>query len=69
MGYTNVRDYEGGKQDWIEAGLAVEGESPQAAAPTQERTAPESAEEGAAQPSEAESAPTNASTNPQKDVV
>ncbi len=26
MGYTNVAEYEEGKQDWIEAGLAVEGE-------------------------------------------
>ena len=25
MGYTNVRAYEGGKQDWIEAGLPTEG--------------------------------------------
>jgi rhodanese-related sulfurtransferase len=25
MGYTNVRDYAGGKQDWIDAGLPVEG--------------------------------------------
>ncbi len=24
LGYTRVRDYEGGKQDWIEAGLPVE---------------------------------------------
>jgi hypothetical protein len=24
MGYTNVRDYAEGKQDWIEAGLPVE---------------------------------------------
>jgi hypothetical protein len=24
MGYVNVRDYEGGKQDWIDAGLPVE---------------------------------------------
>jgi rhodanese-related sulfurtransferase len=24
MGYTNVRDYEGGKKDWIDAGLPVE---------------------------------------------
>lgn len=24
MGYTDVRAYEGGKQDWIEAGLPVE---------------------------------------------
>jgi rhodanese-related sulfurtransferase len=23
MGYTNVRDYEGGKQDWIDAGLPI----------------------------------------------
>ncbi|MCU1307213.1 MAG: hypothetical protein JWN45_1908 [Acidobacteriaceae bacterium] len=23
MGYTNVRDYEGGKQDWIDAGYTV----------------------------------------------
>ncbi len=27
MGYENVRDYEGGKEDWIEAGLPIEGES------------------------------------------
>ncbi|MEO5936089.1 MAG: hypothetical protein ABIP81_02650 [Terriglobales bacterium] len=25
MGYTNIRDYEGGKTDWIEAGLPTEG--------------------------------------------
>jgi hypothetical protein len=25
MGYTNVRDYEGGKSDWMEAGLPTEG--------------------------------------------
>ena len=24
LGYTNVRDYEGGKQDWREAGLPLE---------------------------------------------
>jgi hypothetical protein len=24
LGYTNVRRYEAGKQDWIEAGLPVE---------------------------------------------
>jgi len=24
VGYENVSDYEGGKQDWIEAGLPVE---------------------------------------------
>jgi len=24
MGYENVSDYEGGKQDWIEAGLPTE---------------------------------------------
>jgi rhodanese-related sulfurtransferase len=24
MGYENASDYEGGKQDWIEAGLPVE---------------------------------------------
>ena len=24
MGYTNVKDYEGGKQDWVEAGLPTE---------------------------------------------
>jgi rhodanese-related sulfurtransferase len=24
MGYTNVRDYAGGKQDWMDAGLPVE---------------------------------------------
>jgi rhodanese-related sulfurtransferase len=27
MGYTNVREYAGGKRDWIAAGLPVEGES------------------------------------------
>jgi hypothetical protein len=26
MGYTNMRDYAEGKQDWIEAGLPVESE-------------------------------------------
>ena len=31
MGYTNVRDYSGGKQDWMVAGLPVErGEEAQA---------------------------------------
>jgi hypothetical protein len=25
MGYINVRDYAEGKQDWIEAGLPIEG--------------------------------------------
>jgi hypothetical protein len=25
MGYENVRDYEGGKEDWTEAGLPTEG--------------------------------------------
>jgi rhodanese-related sulfurtransferase len=24
LGYTNVREYEGGKQDWVEAGLPVD---------------------------------------------
>jgi rhodanese-related sulfurtransferase len=24
MGYTNVMDYAGGKQDWVDAGLPVE---------------------------------------------
>ena len=27
MGYENVRDYEGGKEDWEEAGLPTEGQS------------------------------------------
>jgi len=27
MGYENVRDYAGGKEDWKEAGLPTEGES------------------------------------------
>jgi hypothetical protein len=26
MGYTNIREYKEGKQDWLEAGLPVEGE-------------------------------------------
>jgi rhodanese-related sulfurtransferase len=26
MGYENVRDYEGGKKDWVDAGLPTEGE-------------------------------------------
>ena len=26
LGYTNVRDYAGGKQDWIDAGLPTESE-------------------------------------------
>jgi rhodanese-related sulfurtransferase len=25
LGYTNVREYEEGKQDWIDAGLPTEG--------------------------------------------
>ena len=25
MGYTHVRDYSGGKEDWIHAGLPTEG--------------------------------------------
>ncbi len=27
MGYKNVRDYVGGKKDWVEAGLPTEGKS------------------------------------------
>jgi hypothetical protein len=26
LGYTNVRDYAAGKQDWIDAGLPIEPE-------------------------------------------
>jgi 3-mercaptopyruvate sulfurtransferase SseA len=26
MGYENVRDYDEGKKDWIDAGLPIEGE-------------------------------------------
>jgi rhodanese-related sulfurtransferase len=29
MGYTNVADYQEGKQDWIAAGLPLEGENPE----------------------------------------
>jgi hypothetical protein len=25
MGYTNVKDYTGGKKDWIDAGLPTQG--------------------------------------------
>ncbi len=28
LGYTNVRDYEAGKADWVEAGLPLEHEAP-----------------------------------------
>jgi rhodanese-related sulfurtransferase len=28
LGYTNVRDYEAGKADWVEAGLPLEQEAP-----------------------------------------
>ena len=28
LGYTNVRDYEGGKQDWRDAGLPLEQGAP-----------------------------------------
>ena len=28
LGYTNVREYAEGKQDWIRAGLPAEGEHP-----------------------------------------
>ena len=27
MGYSNLYEYEGGKQDWVEAGLPTEGQS------------------------------------------
>ena len=27
MGYENAYDYEGGKQDWLEAGYPVEGDA------------------------------------------
>jgi hypothetical protein len=27
MGYENIRDYVEGKEDWVEAGLLIEGES------------------------------------------
>ena len=26
MGYTNVKEYAGGKQDWVQAGLPIESE-------------------------------------------
>jgi len=29
MGYTRVREYAGGKQDWMEAGLPVESGAPE----------------------------------------
>ncbi len=29
MGYTNIREYKEGKQDWVAAGLPVEGEGQQ----------------------------------------
>jgi len=28
MGYTNVRNYQEGKQDWFKAGLPLEGDAP-----------------------------------------
>ena len=28
QGYANVREYKGGKMEWLEAGLPLEGESP-----------------------------------------
>jgi hypothetical protein len=62
MGYTNVRDYEGGKQDWVAAGFPVE--EVQASAPGQSAPAA-----GGAPSSNDESASTNASTNPQEDVA
>jgi hypothetical protein len=33
MGYTKVRDYAGGKADWTDAGLPLEGASGQKTAP------------------------------------
>ena len=33
MGYTNVKHYPGGKQDWIDAGLPTEAEWEVAATP------------------------------------
>ena len=37
MGYTNVRDYEGGKQDWIAAGLPTVSEHKHAVNPDPQR--------------------------------
>lgn len=43
MGYTNVKDYPGGKSDWIDAGLPVESEGecdPEKACEDEMREAP-----------------------------
>jgi hypothetical protein len=34
MGYTNVKEYQGGKQDWIDWGLPVEGKKSQQPTPS-----------------------------------
>ena len=68
MGYTNVKDYEGGKSDWMEAGFPVEGEESGAGKSSSEKqqSAPRPAEVVEKKP---ETASTNTSTNPEKDVA
>ncbi len=67
MGYSNVRDYEDGKQDWIEAGLPVEAER----ATSQNAVAAENPA-SPVRPAVSDAGPINASTHPQdekKDVA
>jgi len=39
MGYTNVREYKEGKQDWVGAGLPVEGEGHHTGGPSSAKVA------------------------------
>ena len=68
MGYTNVKDYEGGKSDWMEAGFPVEGEESGAGKSSSETqaNAPRPAEVVGKKP---ETGATNTSTSPEKDVA
>ncbi|HUQ49963.1 MAG TPA: hypothetical protein VM056_04540 [Terriglobales bacterium] len=54
MGYKNVRDYEGGKKDWIDAGFPIEtGAAGASSKPAEKKS------EGSV----------NASTNPDKGIA
>ena len=68
MGYTNVKDYEGGKSDWMEAGFPVEGDESGGGKSSSEKPASalRSAEVLGKKP---ETTSTNTSTNPQKDIA
>ena len=69
MGYTNVKDYEGGKSDWMEAGFPVEGEESGASKKSSENQASNAPRRAEVVGKKPESSTTNASTSPQKDIA